>query len=79
MDNLGYLIAAYLIIWAGLFGYLLWMSGVVRGLRAELGDLRAALSERERQPGALERDPYRAPDTGQGAETPSAVSAPKAG
>lgn len=49
MENMGYLIAAYLIAWAALFAYLIWMSGVARTLRAELADLRAALGERERR------------------------------
>jgi CcmD family protein len=39
---MGYLVAAYLILWIGMFGYLFWMSGALRGLRAELRDLRAA-------------------------------------
>ena len=39
---MGYLVAAYLIIWIGMFGYLFWMSGALRSLRAELRELRAA-------------------------------------
>ena len=41
MENLGYLIAAYLIIWLGLFGYLFWMGGVLQRVRGELAELRA--------------------------------------
>ena len=51
MQNMGYLVAAYLILWIGMFGYLFWMSGALRGLRAELRDLRAA------QPAATEEAP----------------------
>jgi CcmD family protein len=43
---MGYLVAAYLILWLGMFGYLFWMSGALRGLRAELSELRAAQQER---------------------------------
>lgn len=43
MQNFGYLVAAYLILWLGLFGYLFWMSGVQRTLTAELSALRDAL------------------------------------
>ena len=43
MENLGYLIAAYLIIWVGLFGYLFWMSGVLRSIRSEVAALKAQL------------------------------------
>jgi len=43
---MGYLVAAYLILWLGIFGYLFWMGGALRGLRAELGELRAALVAR---------------------------------
>jgi CcmD family protein len=73
MDNMGYLIAAYLIAWAALFGYLLWMSGVARSLRAELADLRTALGERERQQGAAERERAASPEP-LGAEAPTAAS-----
>jgi CcmD family protein len=47
VQNLGYLVAAYLILWLGLFGYLFWMSGALRGLRAELSELRAAQRAQE--------------------------------
>jgi CcmD family protein len=46
VENMGYLVAAYLILWLGIFGYLFWMSGALRGLRAELSELRAALGAR---------------------------------
>jgi CcmD family protein len=42
VQNMGYLVAAYLILWLGIFGYLFWMGGALRGLRVELGALRAA-------------------------------------
>ena len=47
MQNMGYLVAAYLILWLGLFGYLFWMGGALRGLRAELSELRAAQRAQE--------------------------------
>ena len=43
MNDNGFLIAAYLIIWVGLFGYLFWMSGVLRSIRSEVADLKAQL------------------------------------
>ena len=46
MENMGYLVAAYLILWLGIFGYLFWMGGALRGLRSELSELRAALGAR---------------------------------
>jgi len=59
---MGYLVAAYLIIWIGMFGYLFWMSGALRSLRAELRELRAAqgaASEavQEPSPGVPPREP----------------------
>lgn len=45
MQNMGYLVAAYLVLWAGIFAYLFWMSGALRGLRAELSELRTAQRE----------------------------------
>ncbi|HEV7216531.1 MAG TPA: CcmD family protein [Chloroflexota bacterium] len=52
---MGYLVAAYLILWIGMFGYLFWMSGALRGLRAELRELRAAQGDQrvEAQSGAV--------------------------
>jgi CcmD family protein len=47
MDYLGYLVAAYLIVWLGLFAYLLWMHGILRGLRAEVRELRASVARQE--------------------------------
>ena len=44
MDNLGYLVAAYVIIWLGLFGYLFWMGGVLRRVRGEVAELRARVA-----------------------------------
>lgn len=52
VQNMGYLVAAYLILWLGIFGYLFWMSGALRGLRAELRELRAA--QRGQQHGGVE-------------------------
>ena len=76
MENMGYLIAAYLIAWAALFAYLIWMSGVARTLRAELADLRAALAERERRHAAPEGEHAA---TAPGAEAPKAASAREVG
>ena len=55
MQNMGYLVAAYLILWLGMFGYLFWMGGALRGLRAELRELRAA------QPATTEDVPAASP------------------
>lgn len=44
---MGYLVAAYLILWLGILSYLLWMGGTLRGVRADLRDLRAAVRGRE--------------------------------
>jgi len=49
VDNLGYLIAAYVIIWLGLFAYLFWMSGMLKTLGAEVEELRLRLRARSDQ------------------------------
>lgn len=60
MANIGYLVAAYLILWLGIFGYLFWMGGSLRGVRSELNDLRQAVNEREAE-AVAERVPVEAP------------------
>ncbi|MBI5166741.1 MAG: CcmD family protein [candidate division NC10 bacterium] len=42
MENLGYLFAAYSLVWVLLFGYLYRLSGKARELRRELDSLREA-------------------------------------
>jgi CcmD family protein len=43
MENLGYLIAAYAIIWVVTFGYILTLGARQRRLAAEVEDLQAEL------------------------------------
>jgi CcmD family protein len=51
-DNLGYLFAAFVVVWVGLFGYLILLSGQVKQLRDEVRLLREALERvREREDG----------------------------
>lgn len=49
MDNLGYLFAAYTIIWAVLFGYLFIQYYRQRKLRRELDLLKDSLGKRQNQ------------------------------
>jgi CcmD family protein len=41
MDNLGFLVAAYLAVWLGLFGYLIWLGTGLRNTSNELQALKA--------------------------------------
>jgi len=45
MENFGYLLAAFTIIWAGLFGYVFILSQRQKRLRREIDLLKAALRE----------------------------------
>ena len=49
MENLGYLLAAYTLIWAVVFGYVLYMQRKQRGLQRQIDALRKSLDERENQ------------------------------
>jgi CcmD family protein len=46
MENLGYLFAAFSIVWAVLFGYLLFLFTAQRRLRREMNSLRGAIKEK---------------------------------
>ena len=50
-NNLGFLFAAYAVVWIALFGYVVLLSGQIRQLRQELRLLREAV-ERLRERGA---------------------------
>ena len=45
MGNLGYLLAAYTIIWAVVFGYVLFMQWKQRGLQRQIDMLRKSLDK----------------------------------
>ena len=47
MSDLGYLFAAYTVIWLLLFLYLMWIGHRARTLRRDLTALRTALKRRE--------------------------------
>jgi CcmD family protein len=47
MENSGYLVAAYTIIWAVVFGYLLYMQWKQRKLRQQLDRLRETLEKKD--------------------------------
>ncbi len=47
MENAGYLLAAFTIIWAVIFGYMLLLFNRQRSLRREINSLRDALKEKE--------------------------------
>ena len=47
MENIGYLIAAYAIIWVITFGYVLTLGARQRRLAAEVEDLQAELDRAE--------------------------------
>ena len=47
MENTGYLVAAYTIIWAVVFGYLLYMQWKQRRLRQQLDRLRDSLEKKD--------------------------------
>jgi CcmD family protein len=45
MENLGYLLAAYGVIWAVVFGYVLYMQRKQRKLNKQVGQLRELLDK----------------------------------
>jgi CcmD family protein len=47
MENLGYLLAAYTVIWAVVFGYLLYLQGKQRKLQRQLDSLEKSLDRPE--------------------------------
>ncbi len=49
MENAGYLYAAFGIIWAGVFAYVLVLVLKQRGLRREIEALRASLEDKTEQ------------------------------
>lgn len=46
MENLGYLLAAFTIVWAVVFGYVLLLLNRQRRLRRDINSLREALKEK---------------------------------
>lgn len=48
MENLGYLVAAYAIVWLGLVAYVAWMGSQQAALDRDLRAMREALAEHER-------------------------------
>ena len=46
MENAGYLFAAYAIVWAVLFGYILLLLGRQKKLQREISSLKEALKEK---------------------------------
>jgi CcmD family protein len=46
MENLGYLLAAFTIVWAVVFGYVLLLINRQRRLRRDINSLREALKEK---------------------------------
>jgi len=49
MENAGYIFAAFAIVWAVIFGYLLLLFNRQRKLRREINSLREAFKEKERE------------------------------
>jgi CcmD family protein len=49
MKNLTFLVAAYMVIWGGLFFYLIFVSGQQRKLTQRVKVLEELLKEKERQ------------------------------
>lgn len=49
MENAGYIFAAFAIVWAVIFGYLLLLFNRQRKLRREINSLREALKGKERE------------------------------
>lgn len=43
---MGYLFAAYAVVWVGLFVYLFWLGSEVRGLRQQIEELTRSGDER---------------------------------
>ncbi len=52
MQNLPYLVAAYLIIWAAIFGYVMSLVSRHRALRREVESLRRAMADRVEESGS---------------------------
>ena len=50
MENAGYLFAAFTIVWALVFGYILLLLNRQRSLRQELTSLKEALKEKGNEP-----------------------------
>ncbi len=48
MDNFGYLLAAFIIIWVAIFAYVFSLSQRQRKLRREIDQLKAALQEEKK-------------------------------
>jgi CcmD family protein len=42
---MGYVVAAYVVAWTGIFGYLGWVALRLRGVSAELAAMRDSMSE----------------------------------
>jgi len=51
MQGLNYLIAAYAIVWVGLFGYLAFIVMRIRGVRTELAAVEELVREQEQKRG----------------------------
>ena len=49
MENAGYIFAAYTIVWAAVFGYVLSLFNRQRRLRREIDSLKEVLKEKEVQ------------------------------
>ena len=49
MENLGYLLAAFAVVWAVLFGYLFLLLSGQRRLRREINSLKEAFEQKERK------------------------------
>jgi len=47
MENLGYLLAAYTVIWAVIFGYVLFMQRKQRGLQRQIKRLQESVYKSE--------------------------------
>ena len=47
MDNLGYLLAAFIVVWVVLFGYVLSLLRRQRQLQRELNSLKETLAKKE--------------------------------
>ncbi|MEE9400029.1 MAG: CcmD family protein [Dehalococcoidales bacterium] len=47
MENAGYIFAAFAIVWAVVFGYVLVLLNRQRGLRREIDSLKQSLKEKE--------------------------------
>ena len=47
MENAGYLFAAFTVVWAVLFGYVLFLLGKQRKLQEEINSLKETLKEKK--------------------------------